>query len=244
MKYISPKAEIENGCYIGNNVKIYGNCVIKSGTIIEDGCVIGKPSRIQLFRLRDDIIYKMYNTVVDDYSLYDEVVNTKTIIGEGTILQQGTIIYSGVVLGQNVFCEDNCIIRWDSKIGDNTKIMFTALVSSYITVGKNCRIGGFCCNDAVIGDYTSMFGQLTHSYTKYGGGRRDKAPKIGSQVTTGFGSQVIGDVIIGDGSYLAAGSIVTKNIPPHSVVLYHNEIQSLSNWNGRLHNEYLNSFKL
>lgn len=239
MTYISQQAIIETGAYLGHNVQVYGPTIIERGAIIEDNCIIGKPSRVQMTRFRELIQQADGPVSPNDY---DRMVDTTTRIKHGALLQSGTTIYSGCEIAEDAICEDNALIRWDTKIGQKTKIMFGAFIGSYITIGHHCRIGGFCCNDTVIGNYTTSFGELTHSYTKYGGGRRDPAPRLGDRVTVGFGVQIIGGVTIGDGSYIVANSVVSKNVPPETIVTDVNVHHPMSDWKGSLTEEYLSSF--
>ena len=44
-------------------------------------------------------------------------------------------------------------------------------------------------------------------------------PKIGDNVDIYVGARVLGGVDIGSGSMIGANSVVTKNVPPQSVVL-------------------------
>lgn len=240
MTYISPRASIATRVYIGTGVVVLGSCHIESETIIEDNCIVGKPSRDQLAGLRENLIRT--HRPVTDYAVYDSLVDTETVIGKGVQLQRGAVVYSGVTMGEGVICEDDCIVRWDTVIGAHSKIMFGALVSSYASIGEYCRIGGFCCNDAYIGNYTSMFGSLVHAYTKYGGGRRDPAPKLKDRVTVGWGAQIIGGVTVHEDSYVAAGSTVTKDVPSRVVATSTNVHNPLPKWLGDLRGEYLDSF--
>ena len=43
-------------------------------------------------------------------------------------------------------------------------------------------------------------------------------PKIGNGVDIGSNSIILGDIYVGDGSVIGAGSVVTKSVPPNSVV--------------------------
>ena len=40
---------------------------------------------------------------------------------------------------------------------------------------------------------------------------------IGNDVYIGYGSTVLGGVTIGDGAIIAAGSVVTKDVPPYTI---------------------------
>jgi len=59
---------------------------------------------------------------------------------------------------------------------------------------------------AVVGDFCSLF----HNVTLGGTGKisGDRHPKIGNHVTIGAGSNVLGNIKIGDGAKIGAGSVV------------------------------------
>jgi serine O-acetyltransferase len=73
----------------------------------------------------------------------------------------------------------------------------------YTTIGENCFIlqnvtlGRRYANHDVPNDY----------------------PKVGDDVTLCCGAIVLGDVTIGNGAVIAAGSIVLKDVPPDATVV-------------------------
>ncbi len=246
MGYISPRAIVEPGVYLGQDVSLLGPCHIKTGSIIEDHCIIGKPSRLQLVQLKN----RLQNATQPlTYADYDEIVDTPTVIGEEALIHQGTLIYSGCILGEQVLCEDHTTVKWDTVVGPYTKLVVGALIGSYITIGKYCTIGGTCGNDSIIKDYSTCFGTLMHAYQQYGVkretehienysqydiGRRDPAPRLEEHVTVGYDANIIGGIVIGTRSYVAAASIVTKDVPPDTIVTGHNLHHPITEWNGGL----------
>jgi len=64
---------------------------------------------------------------------------------------------------------------------------------------------------AVVGDNVSML----HSVTLGGTGKEeeDRHPKIGDGVLIGAGAKVLGNIIVGDNSRIAAGSVVLNEVP-------------------------------
>lgn len=238
MDYISPRAHIDDHVFIGRNVAIIGPCRILSGTLLEDNCIIGKPSNTQLAELKKTLRNKSHFSYAD----YDAVVENETLLSEDAEVHFGSIVYAGAHLARNVIVRDYGSVWWESTIQDYSKIQYSNQVSAYATVGCYCRIAGFVCNDAVIGNYTSLFGNLIHSYTQYGGGRRDPAPRLGNQVTVGMGAQVIGGVVIEDGSYIAAGAIVTRDVPAKTLVTGCNVQHPVEEWPSTLRDEYHRSF--
>lgn len=58
---------------------------------------------------------------------------------------------------------------------------------------------------------------ILHEVTLGGTGkeRGDRHPKIRSGVLLGAGAKILGNVVIGEGSKVGAGSVVLKDVPPH-----------------------------
>jgi serine O-acetyltransferase len=69
---------------------------------------------------------------------------------------------------------------------------------------------------AVIGDDVSMLHEVTLGGT--GKERGDRHPKVGDGVMIGAGAKLLGNIKIGEGSKIAAGSVVLNEVPPHSTV--------------------------
>jgi serine O-acetyltransferase len=69
---------------------------------------------------------------------------------------------------------------------------------------------------AVVGDDVSMLHEVTLGGTGKESG--DRHPKVGNGVLIGAGAKILGNIIIGEGSKIAAGSVVLKEVPPHSTV--------------------------
>lgn len=69
---------------------------------------------------------------------------------------------------------------------------------------------------AVVGDDVSML----HAVTLGGTGKvtGDRHPKVGSGVLIGAGAKILGNVHIGNGSKVGAGSVVLHDVPPHTTV--------------------------
>src|SRR5688500_10467832 len=112
MTYISPEAVVEDGTYIGRNVIIFKGAHIQQGAIIEDNCIIGKPSRAQIERFQEQLRAGGKSLYYEDY---EKVIDTPTVIGENAFLNSGTIIFSGCTLDEGVICEDKVVVRWDTS---------------------------------------------------------------------------------------------------------------------------------
>jgi serine O-acetyltransferase len=69
---------------------------------------------------------------------------------------------------------------------------------------------------AVVGDNVSMLHEVTLGGTGKESG--DRHPKVGHGVLIGAGAKILGNIKVGDGSKIAAGSIVLDEVPPHTTV--------------------------
>lgn len=110
-----------------------------------------------------------------------------------------------------------------------------------MTIGNNVYIGKYCTlqadmeigNNIDIANNVGLIGKYDHDYSKVGVSIKD-APWIGEDsydfkgknqkiiieddVWIGFGAIVFTGVKIHRGAIVAAGSIVTKNVPPYAIV--------------------------
>ena len=131
----------------------------------------------------------------------------------------------------------NITIGNNSTFGRNT--IFWA--PNKMTIGNNVYIGKFCTiqadiemgNNIEIANNVGLIGRYDHDYTKVGVSIKD-APWIGDSnydfkgknlkivieddVWIGYGSVVFTGVRVGRGAIIAAGSIVTKDVPSYAIV--------------------------
>ena len=127
----------------------------------------------------------------------------------------------------------------DQLANINAKVkVYHSTVGSYSYVGSNSRIvyaniGRFCsiAGEASIGMGTHTLNKLStcpvftersngtgHSWCKESLEFPYKKINIGNDVWIGKRVMVMGGVSIGDGAVIAAGAVVTKDVPPYAVV--------------------------
>ncbi len=125
----------------------------------------------------------------------------------------------------------------DLHLGARTRIWAPerVTVGNHVYIGKdvhieaNCDIGDYC----LIANRVAIVGRHDHDFSAIGfpvryapwvGSRRfpssyaDEKAVIESDVWIGYGAIMLTGVVVGRGSIVAAGSVVTKDIPPYSIV--------------------------
>jgi len=199
------------------SVKKYGEISFGKSCIIGEYSVVGYP-------------------YVESEESLDELAK-KTLIGNRCIIGSYVIIYEGAIVGNKTSIEDYCRIGADVRIGKGCRILYGANISGETVIGDGSVIAGFCCERAMIGSKVRLFGELIHTHRKPHLGWDDvteDSPEIANKVFIGFGAKVIGGVTIGKNSYIAAGAIVTKNVPDSYVVTGINNMVHHSKWKGQL----------
>jgi len=88
-----------------------------------------------------------------------------------------------------------------------------------VKVGRRFRLGHHGCMVLGAGEFGDDV-TIYHSIT-VGLNRRNetKVPKIGNHVELGPGVCIVGGVKIGDGCYVGANTVVSRDLPPNSAVL-------------------------
>lgn len=138
---------------------------------------------------------------------------------------------NNVKLGKDVKIFDfvnlyGCSIDDDSKIGTFVEIQKNA------TIGKNCKISShtFICEGVHIGDNVFIGHNVTFINDKYpratneDGSLQTEADWkveetfIKNGASIGSSSTVLCGLTIGEGAIVGAGSVVTKNVPPKTIV--------------------------
>ncbi|MFV0595792.1 CatB-related O-acetyltransferase [Shewanella sp.] len=129
-------------------------------------------------------------------------------------------IPSNALFGYMNTIESGVHVDGDFEIGDlsyinKNTILSNVRVGRFTSISSNCSIGGF---EHPINFYT------THPiiFNKYYGAKKiinieSKITKIGNDVWIGHGAIIKQGVNVSDGAIVAAGSVVTKDIPPYEI---------------------------
>ena len=191
--------------------------------------------RSQLRRLRQGGV-----TVIDPANTY---IDPTCTVGRGAVLLPGTVLRGKTRIGEDCTVGPNAMIRDsvigagstvnasqvnESTVGAGTTVGPFAYVRPGTVVGDGCRVGDFVeLKNSVIGDGTKIshltyvgdsdvgqrvnFGCGTVT-TNYDGKRKYRCT-IGDDVFIGCNTNLVAPVTLGDGSYTAAGSTVTQDVP-------------------------------
>jgi acetyltransferase-like isoleucine patch superfamily enzyme len=149
----------------------------------------------------------------------------KAIIGSNGILRYGTIIYGDVVAGDYFQTGHYTIIRAMVEIGDYCTVTNHSTLEGMMRIGNAVRIMShvYIASRTVIGDNVFIGPGVTFLNDKYPGREEIMAPPTGAviedEVSIGGCAIILPGVRIGKGSFIAAGALVNRHVPPYSLVM-------------------------
>lgn len=213
---------------IGNNVTLCDGVKIESDVILEDHVTIGKNTLIE-----NNVIigYKNLTKRKD----YFEKLNTE--IGECSIIRTGSVIYDSCKIGNNTWVNHNVVLRENTLVGNNTTIGSQVMCEGYTKIGNFVAVhslsglgGNMIIEDKVfIGTNVVTANNprplhlrgipSTGRWEKDGLKVLDKGPIIRYGARIGISAILLADIEIGREALIAAGALVTKDIPPFKIAL-------------------------
>ncbi|SHF64071.1 DapH/DapD/GlmU-related protein [Streptoalloteichus hindustanus] len=205
-----------------NSAFLYAPVSLGSGSVVGEHCVLGCP---QEARLR-----------AEQQNPGSSLTGEQVTVGPKCLLAHHVVVYEGVRIGAECVIEDRVRIGYNSVIGDRTRIVYGAYLCDRVTIGVDATVAGFICDGTTIGDRSTVMGELVHEYTRPHEGWWDvdeEPPVIEADSVVGYGARVVGGVHIGPRSYVAAGAVVTKDVPPECVVTGVNVQTPAGQWKGR-----------
>ncbi|MDJ0380586.1 bifunctional UDP-N-acetylglucosamine diphosphorylase/glucosamine-1-phosphate N-acetyltransferase GlmU [Streptomyces sp. G-G2] len=199
-------------------------------------------------------------TVVDPASTFVDVSVTfgqDAIVHPGTQLLGATHLAENAEVGPNTRLKDTRVgagARVDNTVADTAVIGAAATVGpfAYLRPGtnlgakakagtyvemKNATIGEGTkvphlsyVGDATIGEYTNI--GAASVFVNYDGEHKHHTV-VGSHCKTGSDNMFVAPVTIGDGAYTAAGSVITKDVPPGALAVARGQQRNIEGWVAR-----------
>jgi acetyltransferase-like isoleucine patch superfamily enzyme len=151
---------------------------------------------------------------------YGPLAEQRTYIGDGVNIGAFCIIEHGVHIEDNVQIDHYCRISHGTRIGPKTRILYRAQIFDDVRIGRDCIISGEIVDRTIIGDEVTFQGNTAHSHKDPTGDwdeTEEPSPIIKSGSVVGIGALIIGGITIGPRSYVAAGELVTCDVPAETV---------------------------
>ncbi|RLL67246.1 bifunctional UDP-N-acetylglucosamine diphosphorylase/glucosamine-1-phosphate N-acetyltransferase GlmU [Streptomyces sp. Z26] len=153
---------------------------------------------------------------------------TDTAVGAGAVVSntvaQGAEIGAGAQVGPYTFLRPGTVLGGGVKAGS-----FVEMKNA--TLGEGTKVPHLSyVGDASIGEHTNI--GAASVFVNYDGVDKHRST-IGSHCRTGADNMFVAPVTVGDGAYTAAGSVITKDVPPGSLAVARGQQRNIAGWVAR-----------
>ncbi|WP_432586928.1 bifunctional UDP-N-acetylglucosamine diphosphorylase/glucosamine-1-phosphate N-acetyltransferase GlmU [Streptomyces sp. HD1123-B1] len=153
---------------------------------------------------------------------------TDTTVGEGAVVSFTVADRAEVGAGAGV--GPYAYLRPGSRLGAKSKAG-TYVEMKNASLGEGSKVPHLSyVGDATIGDHTNI--GAASVFVNYDGVNKHHTT-IGSHCRTGADNMLVAPVTIGDGAYTAAGSVITKDVPPGSLAVARGQQRNIEGWVAR-----------
>jgi len=196
-------------------------------------------------------------TIVDPRTTWidaEVTLEPDTEIGPGTQLEGRTVIAAGARIGPGCVLRDTTVaedatvthaVCHSARIGPGASVGPFAYLRPGTQLGPGARAGSYVelknavvgkdskvphlsyVGDAEIGEHSNI-GAAT-VFVNYDGVAKHRTT-VGDHVRIGSDSMLVAPVNIGDGAYTAAGSVVTRDVPPGALGITRAEQRNVEGW--------------
>lgn len=224
--YIAKTAKIGKGCMIGHNVVILNNVHIGSNSYIGHNVVIHEGTKIGRNVYIDDgsILGRMPKSGVSSTRKAQKKLPPLEI-GNECVVSAQVILYTGTKIGNQVLVGDLASVRENNVIGDRVIIGRLVMIEPHTKIGNGVIIqtGTHITGDAVIEENVFFGDEVSTSNDNYMGrgpkGYKFKGPYIKRGARIGSNATLLPGVVIGEEAEVAAGAVVTHDVPARKVVI-------------------------
>ncbi len=198
-------AEVE----LGHHVVVHHGTEIGAGAWVADGAVLGRSPR---------------PAATSSVQVPSDLAPLR--IGARCIVGAGAVIYAGTTLGPNTLVGDQALIRDRCRIGSHVIVGSHATLENDVTVGDYSKLqtGVYLCGWCTVEDHCFLgpcvvttndnyMGRTERRLKERGGCTIRHGARVGANVT------LLPNVEIGAEAFIAAASVVTRNVAPATVVM-------------------------
>jgi UDP-2-acetamido-3-amino-2,3-dideoxy-glucuronate N-acetyltransferase len=206
--WLGENVTIGEGVVFGAHVVVHDGTVLGEGCVVEDHAVLGKRPRLartSAARARGDV--------------------GALELGARVTVCSGAVVFAGARVAAEAILGDQSFVRERSSIGAGTVIGRGSVVDNDVTVGVRVKVqtGVYLTaftlveDDVFVGPGAVMTNDDTMS--RHGTDAPLRGAILRRACRIGGGAVLTPGVEIGEEAFVAAGAVVTRDVPPRAVVM-------------------------
>jgi UDP-2-acetamido-3-amino-2,3-dideoxy-glucuronate N-acetyltransferase len=200
--------DLAEGVTIGANVVIYDRVIVEEGCTIQDGAVIGKPP-----------ILGAHTRAAPP------APDATTRLGRGCAVGAYAILVAGAEVGQEAVVGDRAFVRERATIGGAAVVGGGCQIGSGVAVGARAKLmnntlvarGTLIEDDVFCGPAVTTTNDMTLG--RHLGPEEIRGATLRRACRIGAGVLILPGIEIGAEAFVAAGSLVTRDVPARALVM-------------------------
>ncbi|HMH47911.1 MAG TPA: acyltransferase [Solirubrobacteraceae bacterium] len=198
--------QVSSDVSFGANVVVHAGTIVGAGCVIEDQAVLGKRPRLS-----------------KSSSAHGDV--GRLVLGEGAIVCAGAVVLAGARVGEGTILGDQSFVRERSSIGPGAAIGRGSVVDNDVSIGARVRVQTSVYLTAFTLVEDDVFvgpGAITtndDTMARHPPGAPLRGVILRRACRIGGGAVLTPGVEIGEEAFVAAGALVTRDVPPRAVVM-------------------------
>lgn len=191
--------------FIHETCKIYGSSTIGKGCTLLEYVILGYPSNKILLDMRSKGIR------------LEELPFIGAQIGDNAVIRSSSIVYADVHIGNDLRTGHNIMVRESTTVGDSVLIGTNSVIDGGSTVGNHVSIQSnvYIPTNTIIEDNVFLGPCASLANDKYPirVNYDLRGPILRKGASVGANATLLPGVEIGEGAMVAAGAVVTKDVP-------------------------------
>jgi acetyltransferase-like isoleucine patch superfamily enzyme len=204
---IGEGARIGPGAQLGSHVVVHPGTIVGAGCIVQDGVVLGKPPKLAA------------HSTAKGAALDPLVLEDGAVVCCGAIVFAGAVLRAGAIVGDQAYVRERATVGAGSVIGRGTAVDNDVLIGARVRVQTDVYL---TANSVIEDDVFVGPGALTTNDSTMAR-HDDDYPVVGATLRRAcrIGGAVVitPGVEIGEEAFIAAGAVVTKDVPARGVVM-------------------------
>ncbi|MDW7732239.1 MAG: DapH/DapD/GlmU-related protein [Methanolobus sp.] len=195
----------ESNNHIHRSARLYGSTTMGENCTVMENVILGYPQHDILLRILSE------GKEIEDFEF------PGCHIGDDSFIRAGTTIFSNVKTGKRFKTGHNAMIRERTTIADNVLIGTNVIIDGNVCIGNNVSVQGnvYIPTHVTIEDnvFIGPCAVLANDRYPIRGEYVPEGPILRKGVSIGANATLVPGVEIGEGAMVAAGALVTKDVP-------------------------------
>jgi acetyltransferase-like isoleucine patch superfamily enzyme len=206
--YLGDGVQLGEGVELGTHVVIHPGTVVGDGCVIQDHAVLGKPPKL-----------------APHSSAAGAAGPPALELGAGAVVCAAAIVFAGARLGPGAIVGDQAYVRERAVLGKGTVVGRGTAVDNDVVIGDRVRIQTDVYLTAFSEIEDDVFvgpGVLTtndSTMARHDDAYAIRGARLRRACRVGGAAVLVPGVEVGEEAFVAAGAVVTKDVPARGVVI-------------------------